>query len=172
MRACQIQNLTWLSERSNKMPKRKVSLRQRIENSYIPVTECGCWIWLKGNYANGYGGIGINKKTILAHRASWMVFRGEIPQGMMVLHHCDNRLCINPDHLFLGTHIDNMNDRDKKGRNKPRPGILNPKAKLTVKDIVAIRNSKLGPVEIARNYGMDRGTIWRIRTRKYWSHIP
>jgi hypothetical protein len=147
-------------------------LRERIEGGSIPVTESGCWIWLKCKRADGYGSIGINKTTVLAHRASWTAFRGEIPDGLYVLHHCDNRICVNPEHLFIGTHTDNMIDRDTKGRNKPRPGILNPKTKLTPQQVLAIRNSSVGCDKLARQYGMNKSTMARIRSRQYWKCIP
>ena len=154
------------------MGKWSQPLRKRIEDNSIPVTESGCWIWLKCIMRTGYGVIGIDHKTILAHRASWIAFRGPIPDGLYVLHHCDNRPCVNPDHLFLGTHMDNMIDRDTKGRNKPRPGVLNPKAKLTPEQVLAIRNAPIGCEKLARQYGMNKSTMARIRSGQYWKCIP
>lgn len=150
------------------MPKPKASLRERIEESIMPVTECGCWIWMRGLMGGGYGTLGHNGRSILAHRASWQVFRGPVPDGLYVLHLCDTRACVNPDHLFLGTHQDNMDDRDRKGRNKPRPGVLNPKAKLTPVDVAAIRSSPLSCGRLARDYGMNKTTMARIKSGKYW----
>jgi len=76
-----------------------------------------CWDWLAGKDKDGYGKIKINGKDLQAHRASWDFHNGLIPEGMSVLHHCDNPSCVNPSHLFLGTTLDNMRDRDTKGRN-------------------------------------------------------
>lgn len=73
----------------------------------------------------GYGIVGINRKSMLSHRASWIIANGPIPEGMDVLHKCDNRKCGNPAHLFLGTDIDNMRDRDSKGRNNQPCGDKN-----------------------------------------------
>lgn len=94
----------------------------------IPVTECGCWIWMRGATGDGYGSF----RGMRAHRYSWQMQYGEIPPDMDVLHRCDVPLCVNPDHLFLGTHTDNMRDKIAKGRanysNKyPRPRWRRPR---------------------------------------------
>ena len=76
-----------------------------------------CWEWLAGKDKDGYGKIKIRGKTLQAHRVSWGIHNGPIPEGIGVLHRCDNPSCVNPLHLFLGTTLDNMRDRDAKGRN-------------------------------------------------------
>ena len=79
----------------------------------------GCWIWTGS--ADVYGTVTVNKRTMGAHRASWLAFHGEIPKGIHVCHHCDTPLCINPTHLFLGTPSDNIADMDAKGRRVTAP---------------------------------------------------
>lgn len=91
-------------------------LSERILAGSMPVTECGCWIWLKCGSRLGYGYINIATKMVCAHRASWMAFRGKIPDGLHVLHTCDVPSCVNPDHLRLGTHATNMAERFGRGR--------------------------------------------------------
>jgi hypothetical protein len=93
-----------------------LKLRQRIEKHSIPIPEIGCWIWLGAIKSYGYGSIKYRNKDMRANRVSWLAFKGEIPKGLCVLHHCDNPACVNPDHLFLGTLKDNMQDCIKKGR--------------------------------------------------------
>src|SRR5690348_1346681 len=80
----------------------------------------GCWEFTGSLNNGGYGVIGFKGKVWLAHRLSYYFHNGEIPKGLLVCHKCDNRKCINPDHLFLGTYMDNYNDMVAKGRWKPR----------------------------------------------------
>lgn len=77
----------------------------------------GCWIWPRGKTTAGYGVVRVNRKPIYVHRLTWQQYFGSIPQGMCVLHSCDNPPCFNPDHLFLGTNHDNMVDKSLKGRH-------------------------------------------------------
>jgi len=96
-------------------------IKERFYEKFIPVTESGCWIW-EGSCSNtGYGSmqIGTNRKPKAenAHKLSWIIHNGKVPEGMYVLHKCDVRACVNPDHLFLGTHQDNMKDMVNKGRH-------------------------------------------------------
>lgn len=93
-------------------------LAERFNKKWQPVTETGCWLWT-GAITKGYGMIGSglgDRRTLLAHRVSWELCNGPVPAGLHVLHKCDTPACVNPDHLFLGTHTDNMCDMTKKGR--------------------------------------------------------
>lgn len=104
------------------------SLRERFEEKFDIEWLTGCWIWNRTPHVTGYGrfhisGSGKNNIVEYSHRASWIVYNGPIPGQLHVLHKCDVKLCVNPSHLFLGTHQENMNDRDKKGRtNKGKIG--------------------------------------------------
>lgn len=92
------------------------SMKERIENNSEKVPEAGCWIWLGALNESGYGRIKIGQKNVLAHRAAYAEWRGEFASDLLVCHHCDNPACVNPNHMFLGTVIDNNRDRSRKGR--------------------------------------------------------
>lgn len=98
-------------------------LRERFEAKYIPVTESGCWIWegaTGGGDLRGRMKLPGTRRNEYAHRISWMLHRGPIPDDKAVLHRCDVGLCVNPYHLFLGTQIENIADRQRKGRSRGR----------------------------------------------------
>lgn len=98
------------------------SSRERIETATqffgrcIPVTETGCWLWTGSTTTDGYGSLRFDGKWSMAHRLAYALEKGEIPVGMLVCHKCDVPLCCNPDHLFAGTHKDNIQDCVRKGR--------------------------------------------------------
>lgn len=106
--------------------------------------------------------------TYLAHRLSWRVHFGPLPDGKFVCHRCDVRLCVNPAHLFLGTHAENMADMAAKGRAFVRRGVTNPSAKLSEADVLAIRQATgtLKLRELSAIYGVGIGHICRIQRGK------
>lgn len=83
----------------------------------------GCWLWFGATDSSGYGSIRLNGKTFGAHRASWICYKGQIPEGLLILHRCDVPCCINPNHLFLGTDQDNAFDKVRKGRASSTSGM-------------------------------------------------
>ena len=138
---------------------------ERICAYSVPVPESGCWLWFKGVNHAGYG---VTHKG-LAHRLSWTAFRGEIPGGMHVLHKCDTRCCVNPNHLFLGTNYDNVQDKIRKGRPMGGAGgSKNPSAKLNEEDVACIRRCTNTNVELADILGMNPVSISRIRNYHLW----
>lgn len=150
-----------------------------------------CWLWQGKPRKDGYGAIGRGRSGdgyILVHRFSYELHNGLLGEGMYACHTCDVRLCVNPKHLFEGTHLDNMADRDAKGRvasgeksgrklhpeSTPR-GSANGLAKLRESDIPKIRlmYDNGGTMKgIARQYGLDSGTIRAIVKRRTWLHVP
>lgn len=137
-----------------------------------PVPECGCWLWT-GAVSDGYGSTMFHGRSARAHRLSWEAHHGPIAHGLYVCHSCDVRSCVNPDHLFLGTHLENMADRDEKGRNKlnSMPGEKHPLAKLNESAVLDIRESAETGAALARKYGVSQSAICDIRLRRNWKHL-
>ena len=139
---------------------------------YEPNT--GCWLWTAATNKCNYGLFRFGNRMIGAHRFSYLLHKGEIPQNMCVLHTCDVPQCVNPDHLFLGTHDENMKDMAKKGRASTvakTKGITHGMCKLTENQIVEIRNDSRKLREIAKDYNISTQQISRIRNNKLWKHI-
>jgi hypothetical protein len=143
-----------------------------FDQAYSPEPNSGCWLWLGALNAKGYGSIRIAGKTELAHRMSYRRYRGEVAAGVQVLHRCDVPACINPDHLYLGTHADNMRDMSSRNRHPYRYGEAHHNAKLSQDDVCAIRASFDNYTSLARRYGITKDNIYSIRARKTWRHVP
>ncbi len=139
----------------------------KFRENFLAEPNSGCWLWMSCTNAAGYGFI----SRQLAHRVSWTIFRGPIPKGLLVLHKCDTPACVNPDHLFLGTHADNVADKIRKGRAVNVVGIRNGKSKLTPEDVLAILASKERHSSLAPQYGVHPQTIGDIRRGKWWKHL-
>lgn len=138
-----------------------------------PEPNSGCWLWGAALNDLGYG-IFHAEGERTAHRASWRLHRGEIPDALHVLHRCDNRACVNPAHLFLGTHADNVRDMWSKGRGPRRQGEAVASSKLAEDDVVAIRSmyrSGARQVDIATAFGVAQTTISSIVRRQRWRHV-
>lgn len=103
--------------------KKTTPLSERLWALIMPEPNSGCWLWMGWLHKDDYGCLRYHGRRILAHRASWMAYRGPIPSDKCVLHKCDVPQCVNPDHLFLGTHIDNMEDMKNKNRHFSRLSI-------------------------------------------------
>ena len=133
-----------------------------------------CWLWTGSKTNNKYvkyGIITMDKKAIRAHRFSWIYFWGAIPKEFCVLHKCDNPLCVNPYHLFLGTRIDNNKDRDNKKRTKKVCGQKNGNSKLTPENIIEIRamlSMRISLAQIARKFKVTYQNIQTIKKGWTW----
>lgn len=146
-----------------------------------------CWLWQASKNAHGYGQYGLRKLRkgpIVAHRYSWILTHGPIPEGMKVCHRCDNPPCVNPAHLFLGTQTDNVRDATAKRRmaagprhgshTKPdtvRRGTAHHGAKLSEDDVRAIRADTRTYKQIAAAYGLHPMYVFAIRHRRTWRHV-
>lgn len=129
--------------------------------------ETGCWVWVGASTRSGYGRMG----AMRAHRASFEAFKGEIPEGLVVMHTCDRRSCVNPDHLVAGTQQQNLDDMRAKGRQRYLTGSDHPGAKLSESQIAAIRDDKRPLKTIAAEYGVSSKTVEKIRYRERWKHV-
>jgi hypothetical protein len=158
------------------MGRRKLTDAQRVAVfwSRVAVGEPGeCWLWKGGLFDNGYGAFRYDDKTRLAHRFAAALKQSveakDLPEGVVVCHHCDIKACVNPEHLFLGTYADNMQDASQKGRMSH--GERAKQAKLTEQDVREIRASPMTHAWLARHYGVDDSNIYCIRKRKTWKHV-
>jgi predicted DNA-binding protein (UPF0251 family) len=150
----------------------------------------GCWTWTANTRNGRYGAFHMFDRDVMAHRASWLLHRGEIPDGMCVCHKCDNPICVNPGHLFLGTASDNMRDMSRKGRGGVAKGARNGKStkpektprgesagqsKLTNEQVMALRAdgrlSGLSQRKLAEKYGITQATVWNILNGNTWKHL-
>jgi len=137
----------------------------------MPEPNTGCWIWT-GHTRNNYGLYSHNGKTISAHRTSFILFKSDFDRSLDVCHSCDNPWCVNPDHLFLGTHKQNMDDRDKKGRVSS--GFRHYKSTFTPAQISAIKDAHemgFSNASIGRYFNRHRTTIWDIVNNQTWKRI-
>ncbi len=132
-----------------------------------------CWMWT-GHTARGYGRFSIQRgyvlRTFRAHRFSYELHCGPIPEGMLVCHHCDNPSCVRPEHLFMGTTADNMRDKSLKGRTPRAGAILKPEQVIAIRKAYAAGGvSQYG---LAAQYGVTRSAIAAIARRRTWRELP
>jgi hypothetical protein len=145
------------------------SLKEKFESLVSQEPMTGCWLWMGMTTFQGYGQMLSVNKRVGAHRISWTLYRGQIPSGMLVCHHCDTRLCVNPIHLFLGSRADNIHDAKKKGRTSSGEKRYN--AKLTNEKVRQIRQDERTLAEIAAAYGVASSLISRVKTRDIWKNV-
>ncbi len=160
---------------------------ERFFEKVAPPDERGCWLWTAAKNPQGYGVLRISgRRNWLAHRLSWVLHRGPIPDGAgyhgtCVLHRCDVTSCVNPGHLWLGTNADNIADKVAKGRQShgggsPKSGLRGEAhlcAKLTADDVREIRRRWPAetPTDLAPAFGVLRSAIYHVVHRRTWKHI-
>jgi DNA-binding CsgD family transcriptional regulator len=159
----------------------KLTTQQRFWQKVDKSAGCGpwgnCWIWIGAVNDSGYGKLAANgSQAYRAHRYSYELVNGPLAKGVCVLHKCDVRRCVRPDHLFEGTRADNNRDTSSKGRIRggQGKGSAHPKAVLDeeiVARIWSLRHFGLSPGKIARMLGLNRSTVKNVIYGDYWSHI-
>ena len=152
-----------------------------IEQRFWPKVEKtdGCWIWRGFRQKAGYGVTTVDRRCWLTHRVAWTLCCGPIPDGLGVLHHCDNPPCVRPDHLFLGTNADNMADMNRKGRGviPSLAGSDHPAAKMSETQVLEIRRRYAArepgftTYRAAEEFGIHQSTAWAIVTRRLWRNL-
>ena len=134
-----------------------------------------CWLWTAGTDNGGYGILSVNAYPVKVHRFSWLLHNGEIPDGLGVLHRCDNRICVNPNHLFLGTTVENMLDRDAKNRQAKGEG--HGRAVLTEPQVREIRKRYVsrcrmnGARALAREFGLSKSAVLSVVSGENWKGV-
>lgn len=157
--------------------KTRKTLEERFMEKVCIDASTGCWVWNACYRKTGYGAFGIGNYVDYAHRAAWRIYKGDIPESMYVCHKCDVRGCVNPDHLFIGTAKENMQDASKKGRVKlPAASYASNEnhqvAKLTNEQVLLIRSKKeIRPSVFAKKFGVTYHAIWMVRTHRTFRDV-
>ena len=155
------------------------SLKQRLEH-YMDKRSATtsyrggrCWLWSGKVCPQGYGTYTHNRVTYKAHRLVYETFERAIPAGKILCHHCDVPGCVRPSHMFIGSHKDNADDRDRKGRGEPsiKRGSANGASKLTEEEVIAIYTSTERQVDLAERYGVRQPMISVIKRREKWGWL-
>ena len=143
------------------------SLKERLL-AKTTILDNGCWEFTGGHDSWGYGAIYHEGRQLGAHKASWIAHKGEVGNSH-VLHTCDNRSCINPDHLYLGSHQDNMKDRDLRGRQFSGLTRLSEEEVREIKNFLGTTSRTLE--DIGRQFNVTKHTIFDIKRERTWSHV-
>lgn len=155
----------------------KFTDKERIEKFWqrVDISDFfGCWEWTAGKTDNGYGRISNGEREVRSHRFAFELAYRPIPEGLLCLHKCDNKLCCNPNHLYLGTHKDNNRDRSVRNRDSWPRGMNASAAKLTNEDVWKIRvllAEGLTERKIASKFGVEKTAVHKIKHGKSWGHI-
>lgn len=152
-------------------------LIRRFEEKYEKDSETGCWEWTAWTKEDGYGRFARSRADYpYAHRVSYQIYVGEIPEGKQINHRCDNRSCVNPDHLYAGTQQDNVDDaKERTGFLEGRQGENSATAKLTADEVREIRRryetEDITHRELGDGYGVSHTAIGRAIRGEKWGHL-
>lgn len=167
--------MSWLDERIPKGKYTGLTWREKFGLFFEQTEKDDCWNWNDKLFKNGYGCFRYSRLSKLAHRVSYEIAYGVAPGNLQVLHRCDNRRCVNPNHLFLGSQQDNMDDMDAKNRRVSLRGVDSPVSKLTESQVVEIRRlfNKCGmsAPEVSKVIGISEQNIRSISHFESWKHV-
>lgn len=153
----------------NKIPELTADIIEKFENNVFYASPCGCHYWTRPLHKSGYAYLYFKGTTYLVSRLAYTIYKGPIPQGFYICHHCDNPACVNPNHLFAGTPKQNVIDMLNKKRNTPLRGENNGQAKLSNKqadEVKRLHKEGKTQVEISRIFGVHKSTIHLIVSNK------
>lgn len=142
---------------------------RRFEKQHIPEPNSGCWLWTGAVDGGGYGVFWMNGKNLTAHRAAYEIFLQKPQSSLAVCHRCDNRLCVNPDHLFLGTPAENS--ADMVAKNRQSKGERRHNSKLNPEMVRIILASPMSDKKLAATLGVNPAAIYLVRQRRNWRHV-
>jgi len=149
--------------------KKELITRRMFKHTEFPDKD-KCWNWKCFLNLDGYGNVRFKDKTIKVHRMAYFLFKGDIPDHLEVCHSCDNPACVNPNHLWLGTHADNVSDCAKKGRIVAPSGEKHYRAKLTWQKVNEIRNlaKTISRYKLAKQFGVHYSTLDSVVNGETW----
>lgn len=156
------------------MPAKITDIRKHFWDGVQIGSQTECWPWMRRRFWTGYGVFFVNRRGRTASRFAYEFSIGPIPEGLRVLHTCDNRACCNPAHLFVGTARENTQDCISKGRFKIIPGSGNHNAKLDEQKVTEIRTlyqSGLSLGELSKRFNVSQSNIYRVVNRLMWRHV-
>lgn len=145
-------------------------MKKKILNRSIPEPNTGCWLWGGHTNEDGYGKLSVEGKLKSAHRVSFEAFNGKITKGLLVCHKCDTPQCVNPDHLFLGTQLDNMRDMSIKGRGAKFKDGVKIKEETVLKIMERIKEC-VPFKDIAREFFVSASLVAKINNGKNWTRV-
>ena len=148
----------------------------RFDSKWMAVTECGCHLWTAAVNKSGYGKFATNdNRWALAHRVAYERAYGKIPEGFLICHKCDTPSCVNPEHLFVGTHVDNSQDREMKSRGRQQCGEKHGRSKLNESDVIQLRelvkSKTMTSYAAGKKFGINSKTVRDIASGKLWKHV-